>query len=82
MDMPNETLSAAPQAETRTNPDSRLVSLDALCGFDMLWICGLDLIFRYLGKHFDVAWLKCISIYTNPISFKAGKRVEAARRSS
>ena len=24
----------------------------------MLWICGLDLIFRYLGKHFDAAWLK------------------------
>lgn len=41
-----------------TKSFSRVVSLDALRGFDMLWICGLDLIFRYAGKHFDVAWLK------------------------
>jgi predicted acyltransferase len=51
-------LETAVAPAVRTKSASRLISLDALRGFDMLWICGLDLIFRYLGKHFDVAWLK------------------------
>jgi predicted acyltransferase len=36
----------------------RLVSLDALRGFDMCWIMGLDLFFRAAGESFDAPWLK------------------------
>lgn len=39
----------------------RLVSLDALRGFDMLWIIGLDHFFRSAGKNFDAPWLKWMS---------------------
>jgi predicted acyltransferase len=36
----------------------RLVSLDALRGFDMLWIIGLDQFFRAGARNFDAPWLK------------------------
>lgn len=38
----------------------RLMSLDALRGFDMFWIIGGDKIFRALLKNTDVGFLKCL----------------------
>jgi len=39
------------------NPAPRLRSLDALRGFDMLWIVGLADLFLHLAKVVDVGWL-------------------------
>lgn len=39
----------------------RLRSLDALRGFDMLWIVGLAAIFRILSKSTDIAWLDTLA---------------------
>src|SRR5215203_2131390 len=36
--------------ETATKPDGRLMSIDALRGFDMFWIIGGDQLGRALGK--------------------------------
>ncbi len=46
---------ASPPAVPATG---RLMSLDALRGFDMCWILGLDAVFRGLAKHLQtVAWV-------------------------
>jgi predicted acyltransferase len=40
---------------------TRLVSLDALRGFDMFWILGADALFTTLAKVFDIAPLRLIA---------------------
>ncbi len=51
-------LPAAPAAAT---PPARLVSLDALRGFDMFWILGADALVHALAKVFDVAPLRVLA---------------------
>ncbi len=43
------------------NLPQRLVCVDALRGFDMLWICGADAVVRALAKTTDVPWLKSLA---------------------
>jgi predicted acyltransferase len=51
--------SAGPSTGSQERPSRpRLVSLDALRGFDMVWIISLDHVFRAAGKNFDAPWLK------------------------
>ena len=38
-------------------PGGRLLSIDALRGFDMFWIIGADELFRTLGTALNVTWL-------------------------
>ncbi len=52
-------LPAAPAAATP--PPARLVSLDALRGFDMFWILGADALVHALAKVFDVAPLRVLA---------------------
>lgn len=40
----------------KTNPNERLLSLDTLRGFDMLWIVGLGTLFEALGNQTDWGW--------------------------
>ena len=47
-------------ADTRA-PAPRLRSLDALRGFDMLWIVGLAALFRQLAKVTEISWLDTVS---------------------
>ena len=41
-------------------PASRLVSLDALRGFDMIWILGADALVRGVAKLWDIAPLRIV----------------------
>src|SRR3954464_9241473 len=50
--------SPGPQAAIPAVTNSRLVSIDALRGFDMFWIMGGDLILRSLPKIHDSAWTR------------------------
>ncbi len=52
-------LPAAPAAAKP--PPARLVSLDALRGFDMFWILGADALVHALAKVFDVAPLRVLA---------------------
>lgn len=48
--------------ELRTNPISkRLVSIDALRGFDMIMICGADAFFRQLEGKTDIVWVDALA---------------------
>ena len=46
---------------SRSNPDKRLKSLDALRGFDMFWIIGGGAFFLALANATDWAWLDGVS---------------------
>ena len=60
---PSRPLPPAPPSATTaglpgSSPSSRLLSLDALRGFDMCWILGLDAIFRGVARHLkQVEWV-------------------------
>src|SRR5690348_5217624 len=50
--------SAFPAGLPGSSPSNRLLSLDALRGFDMCWILGLDAIFRGVARHLkQVEWV-------------------------
>jgi predicted acyltransferase len=44
------------------NTKDRLLSLDALRGFDMLWIIGGSSVIAALAKYTDAGWLKSIAV--------------------
>jgi predicted acyltransferase len=46
---------------TQVKPGSRLLSLDALRGFDMLWIAGGSSVIITLAKLTDAVWLKVLA---------------------
>jgi predicted acyltransferase len=52
---------AAPDAGPTQLADSRLISLDALRGFDMFWIMGGDMIFRSLPKIHDSTFTRALA---------------------
>ncbi len=49
------------QAATDSYPPGRVVSLDALRGFDMFWIIGADAFFRALFQIIDTPWARVLS---------------------
>lgn len=51
----------ASQSETLMSSTQRLLSLDALRGFDMFWIMGGDQLVHALAKTFDWPWLQGFS---------------------
>jgi predicted acyltransferase len=52
---------SAPHPTLPATPSPRLVSLDALRGFDMFWILGADALFTTLAKVCDVAPFRLIA---------------------
>lgn len=54
-------VSAAPAAKSPAPASSRLVSLDALRGFDMFWILGADALVTALGKTWNIAPLRMLA---------------------
>ena len=54
--MPDETAPVPASLPAPVLPPPRLVSLDALRGFDMCWILGLSGLVEVLLKKLDVSW--------------------------
>lgn len=54
-----------------TPPDSkgRLLSLDALRGFDMLWIIGGSGVITALAKNSDAGWLKALAVQMTHVTW-------------
>src|SRR6266478_1219663 len=52
---------AAPDADSTQLTVSRLISLDALRGFDMFWIMGGDMILRSLPKIHDSTFTRALA---------------------
>lgn len=53
----------------RTEKKERLLSLDALRGFDMFWITGGSMLFAYIGKLTGLGWLTVQMDHVNWVGF-------------
>ena len=56
-------------AET-PSPAPRLRSIDALRGFDMLWIVGLAELFHQLAKVTDAGWLAALNVQLEHVEWE------------
>jgi predicted acyltransferase len=51
------------------NTKGRLLSLDALRGFDMLWIIGGSGVITALGEYTDAGWLKALAVQMTHVTW-------------
>ena len=54
---------------SQQNLSNRLYSLDALRGFDMLWIMGADELFHELAKVSDLSLFQTMSIQLDHVAW-------------
>ena len=59
----------SPDKSTKESGGGRLLSLDALRGFDMLWIIGGSGIINALAKNSDAGWLKALDVQMTHVTW-------------